>query len=65
MNQVDKRDRTNLRLSPEALAAIDYARLQIPAKVSRNTWINEAIQEKLARDGCANNNQKKGKRANG
>lgn len=65
MKQFDKRDRTNLRLGHEALTAIDVARLQRPGKVSRNTWINEAIQEKLTRDGIANDQQKTGKRANG
>lgn len=43
-------DRINLRLSAETLQLIDSARSKRPGKVSRNTWIAEAIQEKLARD---------------
>ncbi|MBB5745707.1 hypothetical protein GGR13_001291 [Brevundimonas variabilis] len=31
--------------------AIDAARLARPGHVSRNTWLTEAVQEKLARDG--------------
>jgi predicted HicB family RNase H-like nuclease len=43
-------DRINLRLSPETFEAIDNARSARPGNVSRNTWIAEAIKEKLARD---------------
>ena len=43
-------DRINLRLSPETFDAIDHARSARPGNVSRNTWIAEAIKEKLARD---------------
>jgi predicted HicB family RNase H-like nuclease len=43
-------DRINLRLSPETLEAIDQARSARPGNVSRNTWIAEAIKEKLERD---------------
>lgn len=43
-------DRINLRLSPETFDAIDRARSARPGNVSRNTWIAEAIKEKLARD---------------
>lgn len=42
-------DRINLRLSGETFSAIDAARSERPGMVSRNTWITEAIQEKLAR----------------
>lgn len=43
-------DRINLRLQPEMFAAIDDARLARAGHVSRNTWLTEAVQEKLARD---------------
>jgi hypothetical protein len=43
-------DRINLRLSPETFAAIDRARTARPGHVSRNTWLTEAVQEKLARE---------------
>lgn len=41
--------RTNLRLSGELLMAVDDARSKRPGKISRNTWITEAILEKLER----------------
>lgn len=43
-------DRINLRLSAETFDAIDAARGDRPGTISRNTWITEAIQEKLARE---------------
>lgn len=43
-------DRLNFRLSPETFEAIDQARSARPGNVSRNTWIAEAIKEKLERD---------------
>ena len=43
-------NRLNLRLSPEVLNAVDAARGERAGKVSRNTWITEAIEEKLARE---------------
>ena len=42
--------RINLRLPSEMLEAIDAECLQRVGKVSRNTWIAEAVQEKLNRD---------------
>ena len=45
-------DRLNLRLAPDTFAAIDAARARRPGSVSRNTWIAEAVQEKLARGGA-------------
>lgn len=42
-------DRINLRLSAATFQAIDAARSTRPGRVSRNTWIAEAIEEKLAR----------------
>lgn len=43
-------DRINLRLSPETFRAIDAARERRAGNVSRNTWIAEAIEEKLAEE---------------
>jgi hypothetical protein len=43
-------DRINLRLSAETFNAIDTARAGRPGNISRNTWITEAVEEKLARD---------------
>ena len=43
-------DRINLRLAPETFEAIDVARGARPGSVSRNTWITEAVEEKLARE---------------
>ncbi|AYD66810.1 hypothetical protein DVB37_25000 [Achromobacter sp. B7] len=43
-------DRINLRLATQTFQIIDMARSKRPGNVSRNTWIAEAIQEKLARD---------------
>lgn len=39
-----------LRLDPDVGARIDRARIRRPGNISRNTWITEAILEKLARD---------------
>ncbi len=46
-------DRINLRLAGETFEAIDSSRQARPGNVSRNTWIAEAIDEKLARDRAA------------
>jgi hypothetical protein len=43
-------DRINLRLSAQTFRAIDDARGRRAGNVSRNTWIAEAIEEKLARE---------------
>lgn len=43
-------DRINLRLPSNMFAGIDSARSARPGNVSRNTWITEAIEEKLARE---------------
>jgi len=58
-------DRINLRLSAVAFAAIDAARAGRLGNVSRNTWITEAIAEKLAREIGANDRHGKGRLANG
>lgn len=41
-------DRINLRLAAETFASIDVACAARAGNVSRNTWIAEAVQEKLA-----------------
>jgi hypothetical protein len=43
-------DRLNLRLSGNTFDAIDAARQARPGNISRNTWITEAVEEKLARE---------------
>jgi hypothetical protein len=43
-------DRINLRLSAETFDLIDDACASRPGNVSRNTWIAEAVEEKLARE---------------
>jgi len=43
-------DRINLRLPAETFDAIDECRAQRTGVVSRNTWITEAVEEKLARE---------------
>jgi len=42
-------ERFTVRLPPEMLGAIDTARSRRVGNVSRNTWITEAVQEKLTR----------------
>lgn len=49
--RVNEKDRINLRLPAEVFAAIDEARADRPGNISRNTWITEAVQEKLLREG--------------
>ena len=58
-------DRINLRLSAETFALIDAARAGRPGNVSRNTWIAEAVQEKLAREPMAAASQTSERRAHG
>lgn len=66
MTQEEKRrDRTNLRLDPEMLSKLDHARRRRPGSVSRNTWILEAIQEKLAREQDNSERKAPGRNANG
>ncbi|MDD5577932.1 MAG: hypothetical protein PHY16_01470 [Methylobacter sp.] len=44
-------DHINLRLSPDVFVLVDQARTTRLGNMSRNnTWIAEAIQEKLARE---------------
>ena len=46
-------DRINLRLPAETFDAIDASRAARAGNISSNTWITEAIEEKLAREGAA------------
>lgn len=55
-------DRLNLRLAARTFSDIDSARAERPGSVSRNTWITEAIEEKLARD---RRSASQGRRAHG
>lgn len=50
-HKTDDRSRQSLRLDPEIWALMDRARIRRPGNISRNTWITEAIEEKLAREG--------------
>lgn len=43
-------DRINLRLPGETFDAIDTSRTVRAGNISRNTWITEAIEEKLERE---------------
>lgn len=47
-------DRINLRLSAETFDAIDTSRNARSGNISRNTWITEAVEEKLARERLKN-----------
>lgn len=47
---MDDEHRTSLRLSTETYATIDDLRKKMPGNVSRNTWIDMAIHEKIDRD---------------
>ena len=46
-------ERINLRLEPEVLKAIDAECSRRAGNVSRNTWIAEAVIERLARLGSS------------
>jgi hypothetical protein len=45
-----ERPRQSLRLDPQVWKAIDRIRAKRAGTVSRNTWISEAILEKLSRE---------------
>jgi predicted HicB family RNase H-like nuclease len=51
-------DRLNLRLPGETFEAIDTARQARPGNISRNTWITEAVEEKLAREHAQSDSEK-------
>jgi hypothetical protein len=57
-------DRINLLLPAETFEAIDDCRSDRPGAISRNTWITEAVEEKLARD-RAENTHREDRRRNG
>ena len=44
------RSRQNLRLEPAVWERIDASRSKRPGSISRNTWITEAILEKLTKE---------------
>jgi metal-responsive CopG/Arc/MetJ family transcriptional regulator len=46
----DTKNRQSLRLEQYLWKAIDEMCKQRPGKISRNTWITEAITEKLERE---------------
>jgi hypothetical protein len=48
--KADDRGRQSLRLEAAIWAAIDQARSRRPGRITRTTWITEAIMEKLTRD---------------
>ncbi len=50
-------ERINLRLSPEVLEAIDAECSRRAGNVSRNTWITEAVTERLLRLTSSSNSQ--------
>ena len=45
-----ERIRQNIRLDKNLWDRIDQARDERPGSISRNTWITEAVLEKLERD---------------
>lgn len=58
-------ERINLRLSADTFSLIDAACAGRLGNVSRNTWITEAIAEKLERETSARNRREEGRVANG
>lgn len=58
-------DRINLRLAADTFARIDAACAARPGNVSRNTWIAEAVEEKLARERTIPATQGSERRAHG
>ena len=58
-------DRINLRLAGDTFAEIDAACAARPGNVSRNTWIAEAVEEKLARERVSPAAQSSERRAHG
>ena len=58
-------DRINLRLAAETFADIDAVCAGRPGNVSRNTWIAEEVEEKLARENAPAQAQASERRAHG
>ncbi|WP_176474710.1 hypothetical protein [Pseudoalteromonas sp. HM-SA03] len=54
MNKSEDTSRISLRLSKELFEEVDVVRKQRVGNISRNTWIAEAVKEKLerAKKGC-------------
>jgi hypothetical protein len=52
----DRRLRQSLRLEQGIWDAIDSARSKRAGSISRNTWITEAILDRLARDTATDEN---------
>jgi len=50
LKQSENRSRANLRLDANIWEAIDQARNRRAGFISRNTWVMEAVLEKLARE---------------
>jgi hypothetical protein len=46
----EMRLRQSIRLNPQVWDEIDRERARRPGSISRNTWITEAILEKLSRE---------------
>ena len=65
MATVRSLDRINLRLPAETFDAIDASRTARPGNVSRNTWITEAIEEKLEREAATAVDQAEARRRHG
>ena len=59
-HKTDDRSRQNLRLDPCLWAGIDEARMRRSGSISRNTWIAEAIEEKLAREAATIDSARRG-----
>jgi hypothetical protein len=53
IRQREQRARQSLRLDPDIWGALDAMREQRPGTVSRNTWIAEAVLEKLQRESAS------------
>ncbi len=57
--------RVNLRLSPETLGAIDGGCAARRGHISRNTWLTEAVEEKLERESAHDVRRDQGRRSHG
>lgn len=53
-------ERINLRISPEMMEAIDAECSRRAGSVSRNTWITEAVMERLVRLASSSRSQSAG-----
>jgi metal-responsive CopG/Arc/MetJ family transcriptional regulator len=62
LHQLPERSHQSLRLDYEMLEAIDRLRARRPGNISRNTWIVEAVQEKIERELQGQNRRRSGGR---